>query len=205
MAQVGRDLPLLCRLPPPPSLDRLNSGLREKPVARANRPLRLTAFPDRKAGFPSTLCILSMGTFNMEMIASILAAEHFRDDNQRSPSLPTLQAVQADVLGMAEYQPEVRLPYRESWIGWVVPSYARASSARNLYPVAARYHGRRYTRACRGEAKQTQRRHGRQNCRHGARRSNAICSVAQKAIRTSQLRTRLTAAFRKTVTTNPAL
>lgn len=133
----------------------------------------------------------------MEMIGSILAAEHFRDDNQRSPSLPTLQAVQADVLGMAEYQPEIRLPYRESWIGWVVPSYARASSARNLYPVAARHHGRGYTRACRGEEQQTQRRHGRQNRRHGARRSHAICSVAQKAIRTSPLRTRLTTAFRK--------
>ena len=87
----------------------------------------------------------------MEMIPSILAAEHSCDDYQGSSSLPTLQTGQADIFGLAEYQPEIRLPNRKSWIGWVVPSYARASSAGNLYPVAPGHHGRGYTGARGGE------------------------------------------------------
>ena len=105
-----------------------------------------------------------------------------RGDYERPSSLPSLQSAAADVFGLADCQPEIRLPRRKSWIGSVVHSYARTSSVRCFDSAVARYIGRGHTCTRRGEKHQTRRRHGRKDCCHGSGGSSAICSVAQKTI-----------------------
>jgi len=122
------------------------------------------------------------------MIESILAGGVPRGDYERPPSLPSLQSASADVFRLAECQPEVCLPRRESWIGRLVYSYARTSSARYLDSAVARYIGRGNTCARRGEKHQTQRRHGREDRCHATGRSGAICAVAQETIASSKPR-----------------